>query len=132
MRKELTLEITTTLPPPGLANLYGVVYGLFGVPIKGATVSLDTLSTVTDERGRYAFESIELKTWKGKVVYPAWPVWKWKFKPYDDSEFTIDIVESKNYTLNISLKLSLNAKIILAATSILAIGGIGYAVGRRR
>ena len=47
-------------PPPGLANLYGVVTdAVTGQPISGVLVSLNGLQVYTDAGGNYIFDDLD-------------------------------------------------------------------------
>ncbi len=47
-------------PPPGKANLYGVVSdAVTGEPISGVLVTLNGIETLTDAGGNYIFEDLD-------------------------------------------------------------------------
>ena len=55
-------------PPPGLANLYGVVTdAVTGAPIPDALVVLNGYSTLTNSSGYYLFADLEPGSYAGEV-----------------------------------------------------------------
>ena len=56
---ELNIQLTPIYVPPPVANLYGIVTNIdTGLPISGVKVTIDGLTTYTNNSGMYGFEGL--------------------------------------------------------------------------
>ena len=84
----------------GYATLTGTVKGLLGLPVANAKVSLDTMTTTTDQNGKFTIENIPPGDYTINVTHPLYEI-------YTE---TISLPEPTTYTVEIQLQIKKTIK----------------------
>jgi uncharacterized repeat protein (TIGR02543 family) len=108
MDKDYTLTANFQPAPVGV-TITGTVKGLFGMPVRGATVTLNGQSTTTDPSGKYTFTGLTPAVYRITVEH-------WL---YETQSKAITATEVKTYTVD--FQLSLKTSYLTASLSILGI-----------
>lgn len=112
--KEFTVEVSGAPPSEEKCSLSGVVTGLLGIPVGGATVELNGKTRTTNSAGEYVFVNVALGSYTLKVTKEPW------YETYTkDLNLTI---AGHEYTENVGLGLK---SYILYGVPLAAVAGIG-------